>query len=99
MSFAMTKIGSRIGTVALVAVLLGLLAASVWFAAHSWTSVDGPPMPASGYVAMTLGVVFSILIGCGLMALVFYSNRYGYDDEANDQRSAGDESSRTRQIH
>jgi hypothetical protein len=97
MSHAMTKLGSKIGTVAIAAVLLGLLAASVWFAAHSWTSVEGPPMPASGYIAMTLGVVFSILIGSGLMALVFYSNRYGYDDEANDQRSADNESSRTRQ--
>jgi hypothetical protein len=94
----MTKVGSRLGTVALAAVLLGLLGASVWFAAHSWTSVDGPPMPASGYVAMTLGVVFSVVIGCGLMALVFYSNRYGYDDEANDQRSVDDKDSRPRQT-
>lgn len=78
----MTKIGSRIGTVALVVVLLGVLAVSVWFASQSWL-VDGPPMPTQGYIAMVLGVVFSVLIGCGLMALVFYSNRYGYDDASN----------------
>jgi len=29
-------------------------------------------------------VVFSLALGCGLMALVFYSNRHGYDDEASD---------------
>jgi hypothetical protein len=28
---------------------------------------------------MWLGVVFSVVVGCGLMALVFYSSRRGYD--------------------
>jgi len=78
----MTKAGSKIGTAALVVILLGFLAVSVWFASQSWL-VDGPPMPAQGYIAMILGVVFSVLIGCGLMALVFYSNRHGYDDASN----------------
>jgi len=26
------------------------------------------------------GILFSLLVGGGLMALVFYSNRHGYDD-------------------
>jgi hypothetical protein len=29
---------------------------------------------------MTLGVVFSLVVGCGLMALLFYSSRHGYDE-------------------
>jgi hypothetical protein len=33
---------------------------------------------------MALGVVFSVALGCGLMALVFYSNRYGYDEASRD---------------
>ena len=41
-------------------------------------------MPTSGYVAMALGVVFSVALGCGLMALVFYSSRHGYDDASRD---------------
>jgi type VI protein secretion system component VasK len=83
----MSKIGSKIGTAALVVVLLGLLAVSIWFASQSWLSVDGPPLPTQGYIAMILGVVFSVLIGCGLMALVFYSHRHGYDEASNrDQR-------------
>jgi hypothetical protein len=88
----MSRIGSRIGTAAVVVVLLGLLGASVWFASQSWLAVDGPPMPTQGYIAMILGVVFSVAIGCGLMALVFYSNRYGYDEASNrDQhRTAND---------
>jgi hypothetical protein len=51
--------------------LLALLAASVWFALYAWTAIEGPPMPVEGHVAMWLGIVFSLVIGCGLMALVF----------------------------
>ncbi|MGA8320441.1 MAG: hypothetical protein WB774_06370 [Xanthobacteraceae bacterium] len=80
----MSKPGSKIGTIALVVALLGLLAATGWFAIHTWMSVEGPAMSTSGYVAMTLGVVFSVALGCGLMALVFYSNRYGYDEASRD---------------
>lgn len=35
-----------------------------------------------GTVAMVLGVLFSLVVGVGLMALVFYSSRRGYDDDA-----------------
>jgi hypothetical protein len=72
-----------IGTIALVVVLLGLLIAATSFAVRSWTSVEGPPMPEVGYVAMTIGVVFSLLIGVALMTLLFYSSRHGYDERAS----------------
>ena len=67
--------------------LVALLAASVWFAIYSWTAIEGPPVPAEGQVAMGLGIVFSLIVGCGLMALVFYSSRHGYDDAAHLDRS------------
>jgi hypothetical protein len=76
---------SRWGAIAIVVFLLALLAVAVWFAVHAWTSVGGPPIPVAGYVAMTLGIVFSLVIGCGLMALVFYSSRHGYDERAQQQ--------------
>lgn len=63
--------------------LLAMLAASLWYAYGLWTAVDAPDMPAGLYVAMVLGALFSILIGAGLMALVFYSSRRGYDDRAS----------------
>ncbi len=63
--------------------LLGLLIAVTLFAVRSWTSVEGPPMPEVGYVAMTIGIVFSLLIGIALMALLFYSSRHGYDERAS----------------
>jgi hypothetical protein len=63
--------------------LIALLVWSLWYASQAWF-VDGPPMPAYGYLAMAGGVFFSLLIGGGLMALVFYSNRKGYDDAAGE---------------
>ncbi len=74
------------GTIVLVVVLFGILAGACWYAAHAWMSVDGPQMPASGYIFMTLGVVLSLLVGFGLMGLIFYSSRHGYDEQGNDQR-------------
>ena len=82
------KLGG-LGTIALVALpLLAILAAAAWFAASAWLSVSGPPMPATGYVAMALGIVFSLIVGCGLMALLFYSSRHGYDEphQAEDEQ-------------
>ena len=81
---------AKLGPIALVVVLLGLLVAALWLAAHTWIATAASPMPASAYVFMTLGVVFSVIVGCGLMALVFYSNRAGYDDQAADYSQRAD---------
>jgi hypothetical protein len=69
-----------LATAALVVALLVILAAALWFAASAWLFVGGEPMPTAGYVAMGLGILFSLIIGCGLMALLFYSSRHGYDE-------------------
>jgi hypothetical protein len=71
---------STLGKIALIVPLLAILTAAGWYAASAWISVSGPPMPVTGYIAMTLGVLFSLIVGCGLMALLFYSNRHGYDE-------------------
>ena len=60
--------------------LLALLVAAGWFAARAWITISGPSVPAAGYAAMAAGVGFSLVVGCGLMALLFYSNRHGYDE-------------------
>ncbi len=69
-----------LGTIALLVALLAILAAALWFAAGAWLSIAGPPMPTVGYVAMIFGIVVSLAVGCGLMALLFYSSRHGYDE-------------------
>ena len=67
-------------TFAIAASLLVLLGAALWFAAATWTAIDGPPMPAVGWLALAGGVILSLIVGCGLMALMFYSHRHGYDE-------------------
>ena len=32
-------------------------------------------------IATTLGVFFSVLLGCGLFAAAFFSSKSGYDDD------------------
>ncbi|MFZ3358138.1 MAG: hypothetical protein WCA56_03290 [Xanthobacteraceae bacterium] len=73
-----------LGAIALILPVLAILAASIWLAARTWIASSASPMSTSAVVAMILGVVFSVVVGCGLMALVFYSSRYGYDDRAYD---------------
>ena len=74
-----------------VAVLLGLLALAAWLVYGLWSLVD-IEMPAWAWVALAFGVGLSLLVGFGLMALLFYSSRMGYDEPARalDERQAAD---------
>ncbi len=62
--------------------LFALLALSLWFAGTAWTHFGDAAIdiPLYGYLAIAGGVVMSLLVGGGLMALLFYSSRHGYDD-------------------
>jgi len=52
-------------------------------------------MPGWGYAFLAGGIVFGLLVGCGLMALAFYSSRRGYDEPTVvQQRDAGDSEDR-----
>lgn len=64
----------------LIAVLLGILVLSAAASWHVWSGLDGAPMTGHGYVALAAGVTASLIVGGGLMALVFFSARRGYDD-------------------
>jgi hypothetical protein len=66
----------------IVIALMALLGASLFYAYGIWTALGVADMPAWMYLAMAGGVVFSLLVGGGLMFLVFYSSRAGFDDEA-----------------
>ena len=79
---AMANQKLNVGTnIVVVAVLIAIMIGALWFAASAWTEVSGPPIPPVGYAAMIMGVVMSLLVGCGLMALLFYSSRHGYDEQ------------------
>jgi hypothetical protein len=79
-----TSVG--LGLIALLVALFGILIAAAWLVVRTWIAASASPMSTNGYIAMTLGIVLSLVVGCGLMGLVFYSSRYGYDDEAYDPR-------------
>jgi len=62
-------------------ILFAMLVFAVVWATMAWTSED-VTMSIHGWIALSLGTFFSLLIGCGLMALMFYSSRSGYDETA-----------------
>jgi hypothetical protein len=68
------------GSWIIILLLLAILAAAGWFGYEGLTVDPGAPVSKHGYIAMALGIFFSIVIGVGLMALVFYSSRAGYDE-------------------
>jgi uncharacterized membrane protein YbjE (DUF340 family) len=45
-------------------------------------------------VATILGVFFAVLLGTGLFALAFFSNKSGHDDVVTDSTRRGDERAR-----
>ena len=57
---------------ALVSVLLALI----------YLKSFGDPVPMHMQIATILGVGFTVLVGTGLMALVFLSSRSGHDEDA-----------------
>ncbi len=60
-----------------------MLAAAVYGAWSIWFHDGGEvEIGFHGILALILGAAASLIIGGGLMALVFYSARRGYDDEA-----------------
>jgi ABC-type multidrug transport system permease subunit len=55
-------------------VVIGVLIAA------AWTGMGDSEISVAGWLAMGLGVIVTLGLGIGLMALVFISNRRGYDE-------------------
>jgi lipopolysaccharide export LptBFGC system permease protein LptF len=67
------KLMSWMAVAALVAVLLALI----------YLKSSGGPVPIHMMIATIAGVGFSVLLGTGLMGLVYFSNNSGHDDAAS----------------
>lgn len=79
----MTEKVQRLLAVLIVAVgIVGVIAYALYF---FWDS----GLSAHGYIAFGLGVFFTMGLGFGLMWLVFYSSRKGFDEIEGDE---GDQS-------
>ena len=62
-------LGAAAAVVAVIAVCIGL-----------WAAVGASNISAAGWAAMAFGVIATLGVGIGLMALVFISSRRGYDE-------------------
>ena len=62
-----------------LAVLLGFLGASVWYAASGWSVLGDVHISTFGWFALIAGSAITIAVGGGLMGLLFYSSRNNYD--------------------
>jgi hypothetical protein len=67
-------ISMRAVTAVLIPALLALLCGAGYYPYRGLT-LPGEAMPGNGYVALALGVGFSLTVGCSLVTLVFYSSR------------------------
>ncbi|MBI2738708.1 MAG: hypothetical protein HYX38_19440 [Rhodospirillales bacterium] len=78
----MTPRSSGVGSWIVLAVLVLLLVLAIVFLVVGWETTEADSrqaMSTGGYVAMVLGIVATLALGVGLMALVFYSSRKGRD--------------------
>lgn len=65
----------------LLAGVLGvMLIAAAVLSVRLWTSMD-TDIGGHGWAALVIGAVLTFVVGAGLMALVFFSSRRGYDED------------------
>ena len=69
----------------LVAVLVAPLVAALWHCVSIWRAT--PSMPLYGNIIMGVAAVLALVAGCGLTALMYYSQRKGYDEPARGDRT------------
>jgi protein-S-isoprenylcysteine O-methyltransferase Ste14 len=67
------------GAIAVVAAAAVLLVVGLAIAAI-WSAIGESDISIAGWLAMGLGVIVTLGLGIGLMALIFISSRRGYDD-------------------
>lgn len=62
-----------------IIVMTGLLVWSGWYAVHAWNALGGVGISVTGWIFIVIGILLTIGLGAGLMALVFYSSRHDMD--------------------
>lgn len=66
-------------TIAIVIAAL-IVAIVVVISVGNWNFIGNSGIDLNGWIALILGVIATLAVGIGLMALVFISNRRGYDE-------------------
>jgi hypothetical protein len=78
-TFGRTALKPALNWVAVVIAAAVVLIIGTVIAAE-WTGIGDSDISGAGWLAMGLGVIVTLALGVGLMALVFISNRRGYDE-------------------
>jgi uncharacterized BrkB/YihY/UPF0761 family membrane protein len=74
----------RRGALFIIVPLVVFLIAAAYASIKMWNSMgDNGAMDGNGIAALIIGGAGTLLVGGGLMALLFYSSRRGYDDAAD----------------
>jgi hypothetical protein len=65
----------------IVAIAVVLALAVTGALAYTWASLSDVSMSVAGYIALIAGSLLTLAVGAGLMFLMYYSNRAGFDDQ------------------
>ena len=63
-----------------VAISAAVIVAVIVAIARLWSGIGDSEISPAGWLAMALGIILTLGLGIGLMALVFISSRRGYDE-------------------
>jgi hypothetical protein len=68
------------GRVLIIVAFAIALAGAIAYFVSAWSAIGGGNISVIGWLAIIGGAIVTLAVGGGLMALVFYSARRGYDD-------------------
>ena len=71
--------GLTVTWIAVTVAVATVLAVAVVIA-EFWSGTGDSEISEAGWFAMGLGIVIALALGIGLMSLVFFSNRRGFDE-------------------
>jgi hypothetical protein len=81
---------ARLVRISLITLLgLAISAASTWGLSLFWIAIGGGALPLHGWIAMGLGILGTVGLTYGLMALAFKSHREGWDDRVDNTLDPG----------
>ena len=63
-----------------VALAITVVVAVVVVIAKFWSGLGDSEISPAGWLAMGFGIILTLALGIGLMSLVFFSSRGGYDE-------------------
>lgn len=80
---SVTETTMKPSILALIIALAVILSATIWWAVSTLAVGGTWDMPVSTWIFMIGGVIVAIGVGAGLMALIFWGNRSGHDEDVH----------------